>query len=283
MRKTTERWKLGSGSCGTAMSSPGASGSGIRGSYPRARRERPESSPGALNPSIEPAPALKTAVKSHRCRWRRGTPGRRRARRPGRSGARPRRDAPRGDSPTWMCRPLREDDRLSTLAERADPYRSWASDSRMVALMRVVLAVSGLAVVTLVPAGPEHLSSPVSLALVAYGIYSIAVWVLEIKRLAPFRGLSDWGHWIDVACFTILIALSRGTVSIFFWYFFPILVASFRWGFWSGIRVVAISTILFSTVGFLSAPPVPEVEQQRFLIRPIYFITVGYMMAYWGG
>src|SRR5207249_2596491 len=26
-----------------------------------------------------------------------------------------------------------------------------------------------------------------------------------------------------------------------------------------------------------------ELEQQRFLIRPIYFLTIGYMMAYWGG
>src|SRR4029453_1482057 len=57
----------------------------------------------------------------------------------------------------------------------------------------------------------------------------------------------------------------------------------FRWGFWPGIRVVAVSTLLFTTVGLWSAPPGDEVEQQRFLIRPIYFITVGYMMAYWGG
>jgi hypothetical protein len=97
----------------------------------------------------------------------------------------------------------------------------------MVALMRVVLSVSGLAVVTLVPAGPEHLTSPVSLALVAYAVYSIAVWVFDVKGIAPTRALSDWGHWIDVVFYTSLIALSRGTVSIFFWYFFPILVASF--------------------------------------------------------
>ena len=153
----------------------------------------------------------------------------------------------------------------------------------MVALMRVVLSVSGLTVVTLVPAGPEHFTSPVSLALVAYAVYSIAVWVFELKGVAPLRGLADWGHWIDVVCFTILIGLRRGPISLFFWFFFPILVASFRWGFWSGIRVVAVSTVLFTTVGLLSAPPGDEVERQRFLIRPIYFITVGYMMAYWGG
>jgi signal transduction histidine kinase len=153
----------------------------------------------------------------------------------------------------------------------------------MVALMRVVLSVSGLTVVSLVPAGPEHFTSPVSLALVAYAVYSIVVWFVALKGAEPARALADWGHWIDVACFTVLIALSRGTVSIFFWYFFPILAASFRWGFWPGIRVVAVSTLLFTTVGLWSAPPGDEVEQQRFLIRPIYFITVGYMMAYWGG
>src|SRR5262249_24983309 len=172
---------------------------------------------------------------------------------------------------------------LSYLDERAEPYRSWSSDSRMVALMRVVLSVSGLTVVTLVPAGPEHFTSPVSLALVAYAVYSIAVWVCELKGVAPVRGLTDWAHWIDVACFTVLIALSRGSVSIFFWFFFPILVASFRWGFLSGIRVVAVSTVLFTFVGLWAAWTGPEVERQRFLIRPISFIPVGYMMAYWGG
>jgi hypothetical protein len=153
----------------------------------------------------------------------------------------------------------------------------------MVALMRVVLSVSGLTVVTMVPAGPEHFASGVSIALIAFTLYSIGVWLLELKGHAAFRAVSDWGHWIDVGWFTLLIALSRGTVSIFFWYFFPILVASFRWGFVPGIRVVAVSTILFTTVGLSLSPPIPELERQRFLIRPIYFITVGYLMAYWGG
>jgi len=153
----------------------------------------------------------------------------------------------------------------------------------MVALMRVVLSVSGLTVVTLVPAGPEHFASAVSIALIFFAIYSIGVWLLELKGHSAIRAVSDWGHWIDVGWFTLLIALSCGTVSIFFWYFFPILVASFRWGFVSGIRVVAVSTILFTTVGLSLSPPIPDLERQRFLIRPIYFITVGYLMAYWGG
>jgi hypothetical protein len=153
----------------------------------------------------------------------------------------------------------------------------------MVALMRTVLSVSGLLVVTLVPAGSERFDSPQSLALVVYAIYSLVVWVCELKGVRLFRPLQDWGHWIDVGFYTLLIILNRGTVSIVFWYFFPILVASFRWGFWSGIRVVTVSTILFSAVTFVAAPPGSEIDQQRFLIRPIYFLTIGYMMSYWGG
>ncbi|HEX8685250.1 MAG TPA: histidine kinase, partial [Pyrinomonadaceae bacterium] len=33
----------------------------------------------------------------------------------------------------------------------------------------------------------------------------------------------------------------------------------------------------------LSAPPEPHFEWNRFLLRPIYLLVLGYMMAYWGG
>ena len=61
--------------------------------------------------------------------------------------------------------------------------------------------------------------------------------------------------------------------------FFPMIVASFRWGFASGMRVTLASAALLVTVGLLAAPPPPEFELQRFLIRPVFQVAFGYVIA----
>src|SRR5438093_126050 len=105
-----------------------------------------------------------------------------------------------------------------------DTLRSWSADSRMIALMRLVLAASGLLTIYLIPSEPDRDVALTYSALVLYTLYSAAVWVLEVRKARVLRALPDWGHWIDVGCFTALITLSSGTNSVFFFgYFLPIL------------------------------------------------------------
>lgn len=74
---------------------------------------------------------------------------------------------------------------------------------------------------------------------------------------------------MDVGWYTLLIALSSGTNSVFFFgFYFAILVASFRWGFAAGLRVTLASAALFTTVGFVTAPAAPVFQLHRFLPRP---------------
>jgi hypothetical protein len=81
-----------------------------------------------------------------------------------------------------------------------------------------------------------------------------------------------------------LITLSNGTSSIFFFFFFfSILIAAFRSGFNAGLRVTVVSALLFSIIGYATAPHGQEFELNRFLIRPIYLMMLGYMISYWGG
>jgi signal transduction histidine kinase len=91
-------------------------------------------------------------------------------------------------------------------------------------------------------------------------------------------------HWIDFGWYLGLVALSSGTNSIFFFFvFFSILVASFWWGFSSGWSVTITATVLFTIVGYLTAPREPNFELNRFLLRPLCLLVLGYLMAYWGG
>src|SRR5262249_46859757 len=90
-------------------------------------------------------------------------------------------------------------------------------------------------------------------------------------------------HWIDVAWHTVLVSSSGGSNSLFFvFYFFDILVASFRRGAAEGLRVTAVSAGLFPPVGDGVAPR-SDFELNRFLLRPVSLLVLGYMIAYWGG
>lgn len=171
-------------------------------------------------------------------------------------------------------------DRLSSLAGRFKLIESL--DDRMIATMRLVLAVSALLIIYLDPAEPDHLVQETYAALVLYVLYSALLYVDSLSVQGVFGWRRSWAHWIDVAWYTLLIGLSSGTNSIFFFfYFFSILVASFRWGFRSGTRVTITSFVLFTGVGYLTAPS--GFELNRFLLRPIYLLVLGYMIAYWGG
>ena len=113
----------------------------------------------------------------------------------------------------------------------------------MVSAMRVILACSALLVTVIDPSGPERLVFPTYLALTGYVIYSGIIYILAIRHSRILTG--KFLHWLDVAWYLALVAVSSGTNSIFFFFFFfAILVASFGWGFSEGLRVTIVSAVL---------------------------------------
>jgi len=163
-----------------------------------------------------------------------------------------------------------------------EPFALESVDDRMIGLMRLILALSALLIIYIDPSEPDRLVAITYGALVAYSLYSAVLYFFSIRNIAVFP--NRIAHWADVGCFLILIALSSGTSSIFFFFFFfAILVASFRWGFRAGLSVTVCSALLFTVIGYATAPPDPDFELNRFLLRPVYLLVLGYMMAYWGG
>lgn len=159
----------------------------------------------------------------------------------------------------------------------------WSNDSLMVATMRLMLAVSALAIIYIDPAEPDRYVAATYSALGLYFIYSVILYALARHR-RQLQTLQSLAHWGDVGWYTLLITLSSGTNSLFFFgFYFSILVASFHWGFASGVRTTLVSTALFAVVDFTTTPRGPAFELTRFLLRPTYLLVFGYMMAYWGG
>ncbi|HEY3025775.1 MAG TPA: histidine kinase [Pyrinomonadaceae bacterium] len=152
----------------------------------------------------------------------------------------------------------------------------------MISMMRLILALSALLIIYIDPSEPDRFVAITYAALVLYSAYSAVLYFLSFRhdRQLPF-GVA---HWIDVGCYLVLIALSSGTNSIFFFFFFfAILSASFRSGFKAGLQVTIVSAVAFTLIGVATSPSEPDFQLNRFLLRPIYLLVLGYMMAYWGG
>ncbi|MBD0373771.1 MAG: hypothetical protein ICV60_23265 [Pyrinomonadaceae bacterium] len=157
-------------------------------------------------------------------------------------------------------------------------------EDRMIGLMRLILASTALALIYIDPSEPDRHIPLTYAALLLYVAFSTVVFLLSEYSPSLLKSFRHWIHWVDVGWYILFISLSSGTSSIFFFFFFfSILVASFRWGFASGLRVVVVSSLLFTLIGYISAPAGPKFELNRFLLRPICLLVLGYMNAYWGG
>ena len=155
-------------------------------------------------------------------------------------------------------------------------------DNQIVCLMRVLLSVSALVITFIDPTSPDRFIETTYALLIGYCLYSAMLYFLSWRAISLV--LINTNPWIDVIWYLALIALSNGTSSIFFFFFFfSILIAAFRSGFNAGLSVTVISALFFSIIGYATAPHGQEFELNRFLIRPVYLMMLGYMISYWGG
>lgn len=158
------------------------------------------------------------------------------------------------------------------------------SDTQMVAVIRFVLAASALLIIFLNPAEPDRYVFETYTTLILYALNSLAILLFIKYGFRHFEPVLKYLHWMDVAWYLLLVALSSGTSSLFFFFFFfVVLYVSFIYGYSEGLRVAVFSALSFTLVGYISSPPSPDFELDRFLLRPLYLIILGYMMAYWGG
>ncbi|MCU1289893.1 MAG: hypothetical protein JWN60_2122 [Acidobacteria bacterium] len=157
-----------------------------------------------------------------------------------------------------------------------------ALNNRLINKMRVVLALATLLVIFIDPFKPGEPITEAFITSILYSLYAISLYLLSRRNAA--RVLAQYTHWIDVIWYLILIALSSGTNSIFFLlFFFAIINASFRFGHHEGMKVTLFSVVMFIFVGYVTVPYGESFELNRFLLRPVYFGVLGYMVAYWGG
>jgi len=155
-------------------------------------------------------------------------------------------------------------------------------DARMLVLMRCLLAFTALALLWLEEVDPGEFTRVTYGSLTLYCLHSAVVALVSYQSgwPAPSRAL----HWIDIVFFTSLVSLTEGANSLFFYFFFyPILIASLAWGFREGIAVTTASIVLFFALGLYFAPDKELFALHRTLARVAYLFAFGYLIASLGG
>lgn len=155
-------------------------------------------------------------------------------------------------------------------------------DLRLVSAMRLMLSASALLIILIDPSEPSRYVNLTYTTLGLYTVYSAIFLILSVRRrdLIPVRIL----HWVDMVWYLALIAVTSGTNSVFFgFFFFAVLVASFGWGYKSGLRITLVSAFLFIIVGVITAPAGPSVDLNRLMLRPLQLLILGFMISRWGG
>lgn len=156
-----------------------------------------------------------------------------------------------------------------------------AVDTRMLVLMRCVLAFSAFSVEYFDVSDPQW-TSLVILSLGGYCAYSVLLAIASRRTgwQQPHRVL----HWVDMAFYTYLATLTGGAASIFFNFFlFAILVAAFTHGFREGMQLSLATMLAYTAIAIATTPPNVELELDHALIRVVYLFVFGSMISYWGG
>lgn len=155
-----------------------------------------------------------------------------------------------------------------------------SANVRLLAEVRLSLVLVALLMVLLEPPGPAR--GILGTVLLAYGMYGY----LRLRQLNRHGADSHLriSHWIDLACYALAVAFSGGLASAFFVFLlFPILVASFLWGFRKGVMVALACTLLFLATGASQTWLAPGFQWEQFPLGPVAVLFLaGLVVARWG-
>ena len=160
---------------------------------------------------------------------------------------------------------------------------SHEGEMRLTAGIRLVLALSVILVIWIDPTDSNRHAGLTYLTLMSYAVYCAVIYWLIMLRAPGRLSFRYWTHWADLGWYLVLVAFSSGMNGIFFLcFFFPIVVASFRWGLKLGLLTAFVAAILFTIVGYWTSRSDPSFQLSRFLLRPAFLLILGSAFAYRG-
>jgi signal transduction histidine kinase len=153
---------------------------------------------------------------------------------------------------------------------------------RVLAGMRLFLAVGGLAAVHLDPV-PEWYAPLAGSLLTVYVVVSIFLVAVLRARRSHSRPLALAVHALDLTFASVLMLVTEGPASPFFVYFvFTLLAAAYRWTALASVGTAAVGVFLLAghagivAMGLIDA----ELHLVRVVVRSAHLVTLAVVVGY---
>jgi signal transduction histidine kinase len=165
---------------------------------------------------------------------------------------------------------------------------------RKVARCRLLLSVFAVTAAYFVPNTPVLLQwsgftgDPYRIqpyALIVLGAhlgYSLAVYGSLAIGLVP-RGMIAITTWADIIAGAAIALVTEGPTSPFYVFFaFAVVAAGVRGGFRFAMLATAVSIWAYLSLVAVSAPHRMTTDLTMYIMRPVYLVIIGYLVAYLG-
>jgi signal transduction histidine kinase len=169
-------------------------------------------------------------------------------------------------------------------AARITPEESWLLQrERAVVWLRVAFALVAVAVIQLNPERVGRFPELSSFSLITFLLYSVTVLSLGWRSNLSSSRLGLVTTCLDVVWVAIIVFSTGGTRTPFFFYYsFPVITASIRWGMKGSIPVALVGVFLYGVVRLTLAAESMEspIGIDVLLVRSLYLILLACIFGY---
>jgi signal transduction histidine kinase len=158
---------------------------------------------------------------------------------------------------------------------------------RMLAGARLFLAIVSVAAIYLDPTEPARYSNLAYGLIGVYVAYSAVVVLLLRSRSEVGRLFARSIHAVDVLFPATIALFTEGPNSPFFFFFFPLLAAAFRWGFRATFfTALAGDALLMLQAGLITYSSAAgrlvegQFDVNRLIMRATYLLMMGLLLGY---
>src|SRR5262245_658579 len=179
---------------------------------------------------------------------------------------------------------MQADQTVAADAGKITPEQGWLLQrERAVAWLRVGFAVLAIFVIQLNPERVERYPVLSIFSLGSFVLYSLIVLYFTQRKASPLSRIGVLTTSLDVVWIATIVFSTGGTRTPFFFYYsFPVITASVRWGLKGSLPVAFVGVALYAVVRITLAAEAMDspIGIDTILVRGMYLILLGAIFGY---
>ncbi len=169
-------------------------------------------------------------------------------------------------------------------ADKITPEESWLlRRERAVALLRVVFAAVAVLVIQLNPQRVARFPELSLVSLISFFVYSLVILYLAWRNKLTTSPLGILTNSLDVVWIAAIVFSTGGSRTPFFFYYsFPVITASIRWGLRGSLPVALVGVALYGIVRMTLAGEsmASPLGVDTLVVRSLYLVLLACIFGY---